>query len=315
MEKKEIVIYFHRDFDGMVSAALIADYVMEKWPHAQIRFFPVGYSLKNNWTKTLLKGEINFVLDYIFHPQATYWFDHHQTGLNGYHGPLKSDRHFFDPKKSSCALLIWEVLYNNFNYRNLNFKELVNWADKIDSARFSLEEIITCKERPLKIHLSLGIEADNAYLIELTRLFLYYKDFLLSEKTSFPLIVKWRFEKAKKIQGEILREFQKKANFDPENKIVSFIMPQRFLICRWAPFYLFPDCLYVVGILIMQNGRYMIIVNTNPWAKGNNTVNIGKICANYGGGGHPSAGGINVKDASEAQRIAEEIIATLKKHF
>ncbi|HDD44051.1 MAG TPA: hypothetical protein ENG63_04220 [Candidatus Desulfofervidus auxilii] len=56
----------------------------------------------------------------------------------------------------------------------------------------------------------------------------------------------------------------------------------------------------------------MIIVSANPWEKNIHSINIGKICANYGGGGHPTAGGINVDEASEAQKIAEEIIAILK---
>ena len=312
MNEKEIAIYFHRDFDGMISAALIADYVRNKWSEAQLRLFPVGYSRKINWKEMPLRGDVSFVLDYIFHPQATYWFDHHQTGLNGYDGPLDPNRHFFNPKKTSCALLIWEVLYNTFNYRNLNFQNLVKWADKIDSAQFSLEELINCEEKALKIHLSLGIEADNAYLIELTRLFIQYKDQLLSSQIPLPLIVRWRFEKIQQMRPKITEEFKKRAIFDPQRKLVFFTMSQDFLSCRWAPYYFYPECLYVVGILSMRNGHYMIMVNANPWQKAKNSINIGKLCASYGGGGHPPVGAITVTTASQAQRIAEEIISFLK---
>ena len=314
MKEKQVAIYFHRDFDGMVSAALIADYVKKKWSEVQLRLFPVGYSHKINWREIPLRGDVSFVLDYIFHPQATYWFDHHQTGLNGYDGPLDPNRHFFNPEKTSCALLIWEVLYNTFNYRNLNFQNLVKWADKIDSAQFSLEELINCEEKALKIHLSLGIEADNAYLIELTRLFIHYQDYLISSQTHLPLIVWWRFEKAKKMRTEVMEEFKKKAIFDPESKMVFFTMSQDFLICRWAPYYFYPECLYVVGILFMRNGRYMIIVNTNPWRQSKQFINLGALCASYGGGGHPRVGAITVNTASEAQSISEKIISFLKKN-
>jgi hypothetical protein len=204
------------------------------------------------------------------------------------------------------------VLYERFHYRNLNFKNLLYWADKIDSASFSLEELMSSKETPLKIHLSLGIEADNAYLIELSRLFLYYKDELLSPRTPLPSIVKWRFEMAKKMQTKVIEEFKEKAIFDPRTKVVFFSLSKYFLLCRWAPYYFYPDCLYVVGVLNMQNGHYMVIVNANPWQSLDCSINIGKICSAYGGGGHANAGGINLSTSFEAQRVAQEIFSFLK---
>ncbi|MCD6320323.1 MAG: hypothetical protein J7M03_06550 [Candidatus Desulfofervidaceae bacterium] len=309
-----VSIYFHRDFDGMVSAALIADYVQKKNPDAQLKLFPVGHTRGNNWMETHLKGNTIFLLDYPFHPQATYWFDHHQTGLGGYEGPLDPERHFFNPDKTSCALLIWEVLYNVFDYRNLNFQELVKWADKIDSARFSLEELIECKEKPLQIHLSLTVDSDNAYLIELTRLFLHYKDLLFSPKLPLPLIVVWRLRKALNLRQQALAQFQQNAIYDPQSKIVFFTMPKSFLTCRWAPYYFYPDCFYALGVIQIKGDRYMIILNENPWRR-THRFNIGQLCASYGGGGHPTVGGITVVTASEAQRIAEEILQRLKTNL
>jgi len=311
---KTVSIYFHRDFDGMVSAALIADYIQEENPNAQLRFFPLGHAGKNNWMGTNLKGDVSFVLDYPFHPQASYWFDHHQTGLESYKGTLEPQRHFFDPNKTSCALLIWEVLYEVFDYRNLNFQELVKWADKIDSARFSLKELIECKEKPLQIHLSLTVDTDNAYLIELTRLFLYYKDSLLSVKSPLPLIVEWRLRKALNLRQQALTQFQQNAIYDPKSKIVFFTMPQSFLTCRWAPYYFYPDCFYALGIIQLKGNRYMIVLNENPWHR-IHRFNIGQLCASYGGGGHATVGGITVPTASEAQRIAEEILHLLKTNL
>ncbi len=305
---KEICIYFHRDFDGMVSAALIADYAQEKWPEARIKLFPVGYGKKERWTETKLKGDISFVLDYIFHPQATFWFDHHQTGLNYYEGTLDPTRHFFDPQKGSCALLIWEKLYDVFAYRNLNFFDLVQWAHKIDTATYQLEEIVSCEHPAFKIHLSLAIESDNAYLIELTRLFWYYKDRLF--KIPLPLIVEWRFKKAYQIRKQALAEFKTKAQYDPTTKIVFFQMPQHFFTCRWAPYYFYPQCLYAVGIIELNNGRYMIAVNENPWHR-SLLLNIGQLCHTFGGGGHPAVGAVTVSSLGEAHEIAMTIINQL----
>ncbi|CAD7775751.1 hypothetical protein BLFGPEAP_01362 [Candidatus Methanoperedenaceae archaeon GB50] len=42
MNEKEIAIYFHRDFDGMISAALIADYVRNKVVRSTVKTFSCG---------------------------------------------------------------------------------------------------------------------------------------------------------------------------------------------------------------------------------------------------------------------------------
>ncbi len=305
MRIKEVWIYFHRDFDGMVSAALIADYISNEWPQVRIKFCPKGYGGKPQWETSSLKGDISFVLDYVFHPQATYWFDHHQTGLGNYKGPLDPQRHFWDPQKGSCALLIWEKLYEVFGYRNLNFSDLVQWADKIDSASYQLEEIVECQQNAFKIHLSLAVEGDNPYLIELTRLFWQYKDHLLSS-SSLPLIAEWRFKRALKIRKEALQEFAKESQFDPETKIVFFQMLQSFFTCRFAPYYFYPEALYALGIIKITPHRYMVLVTENPWHK-SNLINLGQMCKTLGGGGHPGVGAVTVTDPLLAQQIANTI--------
>ncbi len=304
----EIGIYFHRDFDGLVSAALIADYAYERWK-GSIRFYPLSHGYKEKWLKSPLRGDITYVLDFAFHEGASFWFDHHQTGLEHYLGPLNKERHFFDPSKSSCAILIWEVLYEKFSYRNLNLEKLVNWADIIDGAKFSLKDLVECKERALQIHLSLSLEADNAYLIELARLFFHYKDAIL--RSNLPYIVEWRFKKAREYQRQSLEKFKKIAKFDPKTGIVTFFMSRDFFYCRWAPYYVFPDCKYSLGVINTENERYMVIVNENPFSR-SGKINIGKICAHYGGGGHLGVGGINVSSLEEGQRIVGEIKALIE---
>lgn len=71
-------IYFHKDFDGFVATALFlkineeshllgADSVVLK---------PVNYELKKTWLKTMLERP-NVVIDFLYHPKADWWFDHH----------------------------------------------------------------------------------------------------------------------------------------------------------------------------------------------------------------------------------------------
>ncbi len=310
---RSCAIYFHRDFDGMVSCALIADFVKSKWPKSRIKLFPVSYNFKEKWTEMELKGDVNFVLDFLFHPKATYWFDHHKTGLIDPNLSLNKEHHFFDPTETSCAMLIWKTLYEIFNYRNLEFQNLVHWADKIDSGNVSIEDQIALNHKALEIHLSLGIEGDNMYLIELCRLFINYKDLILSPRTPLPLIVEWRVQKAKNRRNVVLAQFRKASFYDKDSKIVSFSMYQDFLLCKWAPFYVYPECNYVVGILRMEAGHYMVIVNASPLSDEGMDLHIGEMCSKYGGGGHRRVGAINVKTEDEAKKISEEIMLILKE--
>jgi len=84
------------------------------------------------------------------------------------------------------------------------------------------------------------------------------------------------------------------------------------VVTKFAQYREFPDAKYSV-VLAKRSRSYVLSVGHNPWAKEPCDVHIGKICARFGGGGHPFVGGISVaSDQRErALEIADEVVNEL----
>src|SRR5438876_6074091 len=72
-------LYFHSPcFDGIVSAVLTWDFVetVFRWTVRELK--PVTYKLRESWlAETLVRPCA--VVDFLYHPHATFWADHHST--------------------------------------------------------------------------------------------------------------------------------------------------------------------------------------------------------------------------------------------
>src|ERR1700675_884013 len=74
-------LYFHYPcFDGLVSAVLAWEF-LEKHEEWNIRDLqPVDYTLRDTWLSSELKTPCAIV-DFLYHPRADFWADHHQTSM------------------------------------------------------------------------------------------------------------------------------------------------------------------------------------------------------------------------------------------
>ena len=77
--RREMVLYVHFPcFDGVVSAVL-AKATLEMGSKAVVRkIVPVTYDVRDRWLNTRLEKHA-VVVDFLFHPDAEYWADHHKT--------------------------------------------------------------------------------------------------------------------------------------------------------------------------------------------------------------------------------------------
>jgi hypothetical protein len=82
---------------------------------------------------------------------------------------------------------------------------------------------------------------------------------------------------------------------------------------KFAPYYLFPECLYSVSVC-PSSFRTKISVGSNPWKEEAGYHNLASICERYGGGGHPRVGAVSLEPGAldKALRIAHEIVAELQ---
>ena len=70
-------IHYHRDFDGMVSAAVLATALRETRGETPA-WSSVNYDQRSDWDNFSARERFAIV-DFHFHPRAEYWFDHHPT--------------------------------------------------------------------------------------------------------------------------------------------------------------------------------------------------------------------------------------------
>src|SRR5206468_3131423 len=105
--------------------------------------------------------------DFLYHPQATFWADHHSTTFLS----AEAERDFvrrgspyliYDDGADACAQLLWDRLERAFGYRNLKYAELVSWAIKTDAARYeSVWEAIEGNAPALRINCTLAYGDQN----------------------------------------------------------------------------------------------------------------------------------------------------------
>src|SRR5271155_4749866 len=105
-------IYFHNDFDGRASAAVMLAFLRSRGDDIE-HFIPVKYDIipvgtKKQWLddkflekNKLFRGKHNpaIIVDFPYHPQAAFWFDHHLRPFRkpGWEKKFKSDReHRYD---------------------------------------------------------------------------------------------------------------------------------------------------------------------------------------------------------------------------
>src|SRR5207249_1760794 len=168
-------LYFHSPcFDGIVSAVLTWDFAESvlKWTIGDLQ--PVNYKLRPSWLADPLV-DLCAVVDFLYHPKATFWADHHSTAFLS--PEVKRDFELkqgpylaYNSAADSCAKLLWDHFKRAFRYRNHAYAELVSWASKIDAAKYSsVREAIQGAEPALRINCSLAYGDDDGYSTSLVR--------------------------------------------------------------------------------------------------------------------------------------------------
>jgi hypothetical protein len=88
LDKGGLRIFTHGDFDGIVSAALFisAFWQVDILHGGNVKGFPldihpVNYDINKWYDHPMPNDRYNVVLDYLYHPDADIWVDHHETGM------------------------------------------------------------------------------------------------------------------------------------------------------------------------------------------------------------------------------------------
>jgi hypothetical protein len=306
-------LYFHYPcFDGLVSAALAWDFLEAQKGWNVDELCPVNYTVRNTWLGSELKHPVAIV-DFLYHPSADFWADHHATSMLSKDAEVDYERRraefplYFDEQAGSCASLLFRHLGHGLAHKP-HFAEMVGWAEKIDSARYeSVEEAILGDAPALKINRSILFEPDAEYA-----------RFLCKELRTHPLDYVATLEEVKKRQDEVerrtragLKLVEKHITMEP-GAVAAFETEQNqnAMINRYSAYYFAPDARYSVGTVHSEEGT-TITAMRNPWREFP-SVELGKIFAKFGGGGHRRVGSVFIAK-NESQRVPDVIKSLLSQ--
>jgi len=286
------------DFDGLVCAVLLYD--------ALNIDEPVKWVEPNDLQKGRVKiRNQDIIANLPYNDNCSLWFDHHYTNRinKPFEGAFKI--------APSAARLIFDYYRGKFKR---DYSELVQAADKIDSADLTLDEVLHPENYDyvmLSMTISNGDDQDSAYWNKLIELLGEYE---IQQVVEDPEV--YQHCQSMLVQNEIYIAYLKENT--KLNKHVSitdfrpFTKPpggNRFLV-----YSLFPDTYVNVRIRYEDAKKDRIAVQVghsifNPKCN----VNVGLMLTDFEGGGHRGAGSARFQ-ASNADDYIPKIIDMLLKN-
>ncbi len=314
-------LYFHNDFDGHASAAVMLSFLKSRGDRVA-HFVPVDYHLQDEWLREdffsahkLFRGKRYpaVVLDFAYHPKAAMWFDHHPTGIKRADWRkrfMPDSLHVLAPHYFSCCHEVYDVLRKNFGWKPpRHFAALAQWLDVVDAARYaSARQTIALKEPALQVDAFIeregGSAAGSARIVK-----------ALAAK-SLPAIARLpRVRKTVAVQKAEIRNALAfyRAHMAFDGRVASIDLTKaKVLRLRFAPYYLEPRTAYAVRMTMSGENVFHVNVGENPW-RHRNRLDIGAIVKKYGGGGHKTVGGMEFRTRADAEQATKEVIAILNK--
>jgi len=285
------------DFDGIVCAVLLYE--------ALDIVAPVVWVEPNDMQKDstqIQKGDIIANLPY--DERCALWFDHHYT--NQIAGPFKGAFKI----APSAAGIIYQYFKGKFQR---DYRELLQAADKIDSANLTLEEVLHPENHPyvlLSLTVSNEDQPNEDYWNRLVALFKKYNIRKILKDPE----VKQHCQSVTK-QNDRYVEFLKTHTVLNQHVAITDFRPldrppsgNRFLV-----YSLFPESYVNVRIRFEDRNKQMVVVNVghsifNPNCK----VNVGLMLVHFGGGGHRGAGSARFHTSQSDDYISRIIDGLVK---
>ena len=305
-------VYLHFPcFDGVVSAVLASEYLKRKQGAETEQFVPVNYADRETWLASSL-AKPAAVVDFLYHPDAAFWADHHSTtflnaAMEERFRQSGSADLLYDPEATSCAEVIWRKSYRLL--REPRFREMVDWAPRIDGARYETVKDAVLGEAPaLQINLSLMQDSSVDYcrfLVEGLR------SKSLAEVAASPRVER-NYKKAREATLSGQRMFRKASHLEKDEIVVFNVGKMgKAHLSRYAPYLEYPGARYSVGIFQTDDGA-KITAMRNPWRRFK-SVPLGSIFSSYGGGGHQRVASVLLKDVDEAKSTLSSILSDMRE--
>ena len=297
-------------FDGVVSGVLttLALEKARRWKFKTIH--PVNYDLQKDWLNTNLSKH-SAVVDFLFHPQAEFWVDHHLTsfltqGLQTSFEQRKDANWIYDRSSRSCSSLLWRTVALSF-HGDQRLEEMVRWAEKIDSAAYtSVQEAFSTEHPALVLSKSLAVKADAEYC----RFLITTLRTASLEEAVRTEEVQTRFACAQERSALGLERARQGMRL-VDNVAILEVENDGVLISRYSPYYFYPKARYSIMTVRSSHGT-KITAMRNPWLDFE-SIELGRLMRQFGGGGHQRVGSVILPEDQEG--TAPQIVSQLLKEM
>ncbi len=314
----KVYIYYHKDFDGILSAFLVSLIAKDRGFKPVIAK-PVDYPVSE---KMRFKEPFALV-DFAYNENALFYFDHHSGNkVEKFSDRTKYSK--FDDKAMSCA----SILYNELpiGCKSKKIEEMVKWCDIIDRAAFpqnniSVKQVLYSKKPAFVINRAFE-EGGN----KITDKFYNFLVESLVEGNNLDDLAKNKIileahNKYMKNQEQAIKDLKENSYYIKEKGIFVYDVAYKEW-SRFAPFYLYPKSNIAIGIRTKACAKLGIGMSQNPWNKKANealkNVHIGDILKKrYGknGGGHKYVGFAWFGNHKAAKEGMKEIVGELKLYI
>lgn len=326
---KHIVVATHGHcFDGLASAAMFTRLMKQLHPGEELSFtyHASGYGPGINGVEpSLFVGDENAILDFRFSTSSklTWYFDHHVSAFPDVNdrktyeahvsaaasaapGPATGRRMFHDGTYSSCTKLIADIGAAKFDLDPAPTKELVAWADMIDSASFPSAEMAVARSEPvLQLMTVVEHEGNDAFLAAMVPRLLVEP--LIEVASSAEVKAEFQpLQNSRELFNELVKE---RAVYSHGVVMVDLGDENIEVAGKFVTYALYPDSVYSV-MITRSPSKCKISIGYNPWSNKPRRHNIAEICERFGGGGHPVVGAISLP-ANELDRAREIAIGIL----
>lgn len=317
-------IFFHDDLDGRATAAVFLDFLRSRGSRIQ-RFIPVEHGVKEIWEQKdaldRLAGTRRrnpaIVVDFPYHPQAAFWYDHHPHGKE-YPELAKSFQpgpaHRVDASYLSACRLAIDALEEGYGYRPpAHIRTLGKWLDVVDGGRFANPfQTIAIREPALQLEALVndmrrvsrkaGKESDPmVWLIEL----------MASKDVAAVARDRRVKEVVRRVQGESKASlaYYRHNMRARENVALIDITDMATRSLNFAPYYLAPSVLFAITMRGNPDGTWIASVGVNPWKRERNPFHIGNLLTPFNGGGHAYAGAAQLMSRAELDRFVDHFVS------
>ncbi len=313
-------------FDGLCSAVMYTRLMRHLYPKVELAFSyrGMGYGPgQNGVDPAIMTGHDNAILDFRYSPSSklTWYFDHHVSAFvtpedrASYEAGAREEapggrRMFHDGGYGSCTKLIADIGRQRFGLDvSGDTKELVRWADMIDSAAFPSAEMAVNKDEPvLQLMSVVEHRGTDAFLTA-----------MVPRLLSQPLEEVARSSDVQEAYAPLAAQQQAfielvKQHAEDRGAVILVDLSDVVIdvAAKFVTYALWPESAYSV-LLSRSTSKCKLSIGYNPWASTPRKHNIAAICERHGGGGHPVVGAISlpVGDVDRAKALAREIAAEL----